>query len=312
LNTTLSQPTLEHRAITLSDLAALVAGVAFVMVLPRSQSYWPYRVDFLGPWPKWLPWCFCLRQTLGAVCMVLAPVILRRRMAYGGFARPAERLALFTAMPFFADAIETGLKRLHYRMRFGHSLAGYSLDGMPTSISMEWWDRVRWIWELAILISSGLALAVFLLGRRRLPGWLLTAIVPIAWLGAYRSAPPLVFGVLLWVIEHVFGSPINGQVIEVLWAAVGYVPRFTLYLVPAIVALLSLRPFELAPPTWLEWTSLAIPIALFATSEPTELIRLYSTMPNLRFWLIEAGLREGAILAAVAMGPFWVRRIERA
>ena len=99
----------EHRSITLGDLAALVAGVALVLVLPRSQSYWPYPIDFLGPWPRWLPWCFCLRQALGAACMVLVPVILRRRACYGGMARPAEFLAVCAAMPFLADAIETGL-----------------------------------------------------------------------------------------------------------------------------------------------------------------------------------------------------------
>ena len=104
----------EHRSMTLGDLAVLVAGVAVVLVLPSRQSYLPYPSDFLGPWPRWFPWCFCLRQALGAACIVVVPVVLWRRARYGGLARPAEFLALFAAMPFLADGIETGLIRFSY------------------------------------------------------------------------------------------------------------------------------------------------------------------------------------------------------
>ena len=51
----------EHRSVTLGDLAALIAGIAVVLVLPTRQSYWPLPSDFLGSLPRWLPWFFCLR-----------------------------------------------------------------------------------------------------------------------------------------------------------------------------------------------------------------------------------------------------------
>jgi hypothetical protein len=181
----------EHRSVTLGDLAALVAGVAVVLVLPARQSYWPYPTDFLGPWPRWLPWCFCLRQALGAACLVLVPVVFWRRACHGGLARPAEFLALCAAMPFLADSFETALIRLSYRLRSGHSLPGSGLDGMPTAWVSEWWDRPHWVWEQALLLSGAVALAGFLLGRRRLPGWLLTALLGLAWLGAYEAGPKL-------------------------------------------------------------------------------------------------------------------------
>ena len=75
----------EHRSMTLGDLAVLVAGVAVVLVLPSRQSYLPYPSDFLGPWPRWFPWCFCLRQALGAACIVVVPVVLWRRAATAGW-----------------------------------------------------------------------------------------------------------------------------------------------------------------------------------------------------------------------------------
>jgi hypothetical protein len=122
MNTTPGRPLRdrsEHRPVTLGDLAALVAGIAVVLALPSRQSYWPLPTDFLGPWPWWLPWFFCLRQILGAACIALVPVVLRRRACYGELARPAEFLALCAALPYLADAVETGLIRLSYRL---HSL----------------------------------------------------------------------------------------------------------------------------------------------------------------------------------------------
>ena len=84
MNTTtmekLPETTARHRSVTLGALAALVAGIAVVLVLPTRQSYWPLPSDFLGPWPRWLPWFFCLRQALGAACLALVPVVLRRRV----------------------------------------------------------------------------------------------------------------------------------------------------------------------------------------------------------------------------------------
>ena len=295
----------EHRSITLGDLAALVAGVAVVLVLPTQQSYWPYEVDFLGPWPKWLPWCFCLRQALRAACMVLVPVVLHRRACHGGMARPAEFLALCAAMPFLAESIETALIRLSYRLQTGISLPGRGTDGISTQFVTAWWNGPHWVFELILLLLGIWALVVCFLVRRRISGWLRTAFLTLAWLGAYEAVPQLA---LRWVVDAVASA--NGQPLgkiggESILAFVGLLPRFILYTVPAIAAIRDVSRRHGRPhPTWLEWTSLGLVATLFVVAEPTELIRGYATTsPRFRSsWVIETLVRAVTMLAALVVG----------
>jgi hypothetical protein len=135
----------EHRFVTLGELAAVVAGVAVVLVMPTTQSYWPLASDFGGPWPDWLPWFFCLGQALAAACVALMPVVFWRRACYGGLARPAEFLVLCAAMPFLARGIETALVRLSYRLRTGHSNPRFGLQGMPTAFTQQWNASSHWL-----------------------------------------------------------------------------------------------------------------------------------------------------------------------
>ena len=90
-------------------------------------------------------------------------------------------------MPFLADSIETALIRLSYRLRTGISLPGFGLDGISTAFTAECGrahtgsgnklprdQRCRW-------------LAGFFLADGSVPGWILTALLIIAWLGAYEA-----------------------------------------------------------------------------------------------------------------------------
>ncbi len=294
----------EHRSVTLGDLAALVAGVAVVMALPARQSYLPYPSDFLGPWPRWLPWCFCLRQILGAACLVLVPVVLQRRACYGGLARPAEFLALCAAMPFLANSIETALIRLGWRMRSGQRLPGFGLAGMSTDFIMKWQDSLHWVWEQTLVVIGAMALLGYFLGRRKRPGWLLTAFLALAWLGAYEAGPILAIQWFDPLIARLNGRPIGQAVNLLIGAILIELPRFVLYTVPAIAAVRDVRRDGRARLTWLEWTGLGLPVVLVAITEPTELIRSYSTIGYKWIWVAEELVRAVTMVVAIILSFF--------
>jgi hypothetical protein len=295
----------EHRAVTLGDLAALVTGIALVMVLPSRQSNWPHPTDFLGPWPKWLPWIFCLRQALGASCVVLVPVVLWRRACYGGLARPAEFLALCAGMPFLADSIEIALIRQSYRVRTGQALPGSGLEGIATSFTSQWSEYSHWLWQLSLLLLAALALAAFLIGRRKLPGWLLTTLLIGAWLGAYEAGVELAEGWIFALILRITGQPMGEMAGVLLFAVVGHLPRFVLYTVPAIAAIRDVRRAGPPRPTWLEWTSLCLAAALFLVAESTEVVRIYSVAGPGESWAVETLVRAVTLLAALGLGYFF-------
>jgi hypothetical protein len=294
----------EHKSVTIGDLAALVVGIAMVLVLPATQSYWPLPSDFLGPWPRWLPWLFCLRQALGAACVALVPVVLWRRACYGGLARHAEFLALCAAMPFLAASIETALIRLSFRLKSGQSPPGFGLDGMPVSLVKEWEANSHWVWEQAVLLTGVVALALFFLGRRNSPGWLLSALLILAWLGAYDAGPQLVGRWFFPVIARVNGRPV-GETAGVLLSSLIYLlPRSVLYSVPAIAAVYVIRRGGWERLGWLDWTSLGLAAALFLITEPTEMIRYYSVTRGTGTWATETSMRAVTLLAALVLGTF--------
>jgi hypothetical protein len=272
-----------------------------VLVLPTRQTYWPLPSDFLGPWPLWLPWFFCLRQTLEAACVALLPVILRRRACYGGLARPAEFLALCAAIPFLADSIETALLRLRFRLETGQSPPGFGLIGMPTKFVSDWRDRAHWVREESLLLIGVLAIGGFLFGRRRLPGCLLTLLLVIAWLGAYEAGTDLASRWVFLNISRVSGRPV-GQMAGILIGAVVFLlPRFVLYSMPAVITFRDVNDRQ-AGHSWLEWTALALTALLLLVAEPTEAVRIYSISGSGEPWAVETLVRAATMVIAIFLG----------
>jgi hypothetical protein len=243
--------------------------------------------------------------------VALVPVVLRRRACYGGLARPAEFLALCAAIPLLADSIETALIRLNFRLRTGQSPPGFGLQGMPIVLVNEWHASSHWVWEQTLLLTGAVALAVFLLGRKDLPGWLLSALLILAWLGAYEAGPQLARRSFFPMIARVNGRPI-GETAGVLISSVNYLlPRFVLYSVPAIAALRDIRRDGRSRPGWLEWTGLGLASALFLIAEATELVRYYSVTRGAESWATETLVRAVTLLAALILGLF-LNRIGKA
>jgi hypothetical protein len=300
----------EHSTITIADLVALISGIGVVLVLPTKQSYWPLPSDFLGPWPLWLPWFFCLRQALGAFCVALVPVVIWRRACYGGLARHAEFLLLGVAMPFLVESLETALIRLKYCLQTGQNPPGFGLQGMPIALVHEWQSSYHRVWEQGLLLTGAVGFVAFIAGRNKLSGWLLTVMLVLAWLGTYEGGLELLRAWIFPMIARVSGRPIGGVAGVWISSLVYDLPRFTLYSIPAISAFRDVRREATVRPTWLEWTGLGLASCLFLVAEPTELVRNYSFTRGQGTWAMESLARTATLLASVVLGLVLNRHAE--
>jgi hypothetical protein len=301
----------EPTAVTLSDLLALVVGVAVVATVP--WYYWLHPFDFKGPWPRWLPYLWATRQLLAMACLALVPVIIARRAIFGGLVRPAEFLACCGGLPQLVFGIESLLMMSWLRLR--HGIVIFTVrDEMPVSVGKEWREGPYWTWKHQLLILAVLATVAFLLGRRRFPGWLLTILLMIVWAGFQGTVPEqMSWGAGLWIIR-IHGRPIGPLTGTLISHSTHVLLGFLFYAVPALIALRDLR--RPAPRwSWLEWAALGLAALLLPISEIAEAIRLHSVYRGGEYWLQEALPRALTMLVAVALdfliarrlGPAWSR-----
>jgi len=300
----------EPVGLTLADLVAIVAGAAVLLAMPVLRLYWPDPREFPGVWPRWLPWTWATRQILTGACLALVPVILARRFRYGGMARPAEFLAACCGLPLLVDWVEILLIRAYVRAR-GGSLPGSGLVGMPAHSWDAWRDGPHRAFQEGVLLTGVAAAVGVYLGRKRLPGWLLTALVLVAWLGLYSTVPVLLTRAFVLSIYHATGNvpvgPMGGALIDLL---INLLPTFLMFSVPACLAFHDLRSSGAPRPTWLARTGLALASLLFLVTETSRHLQLYGeSRGGLGFW-VGSPTRAVATLLAAILAPTFARRLE--
>jgi hypothetical protein len=265
----------EPAGVTLLDLAALVAGVALVLALP--WFYRPHPLADLGPWPRWLPRVQLVRQLLEVAGLALVPVVIARRAAYGGLARPAEFLAACCGLPALAWGVEWLMVRAYVFRRSGLFIPLTTNFGLPGTEVNEWRNGPHQDWMLALFVTGLLASALWVLVRRRWPGCAVTALLMLAWIGLYEAGPT-------YVSRWVDVSLRWAMSVERIGVTAGYLigftvrefPRALIYAVPARVALRDVR--RSAPRlTWLERAGVGLAVVLFPVSEVIRHVLLAST-----------------------------------
>jgi hypothetical protein len=292
-------------AVTLADLLALVVGVAIIATIP--WYYWLHPFDFRGPWPRWLPYLWATRQLVAMACLALVPAIITRRAIFGGLVRPAEFLACAGGLPQLVFGIESLLMMSWLRLR--HGIVIFTIrDETPVSFGKEWRQGPYWTWKHGLLIVAVLAAVAFLLGRRRLPGWLLTVLLMLAWAGFQATVAEQVISGIGYSIIAIHGRPVDVVVNILIRHSSDVLLGFLFYAVPALVALYDFR--RSAPRwSWLEWTGLGLSATLLLVSETAEAIRLHAIYRGGGYWLEEAMPRAVTMLVAIALGFFIARRL---
>jgi hypothetical protein len=282
------QPRPEPIAFTLADLAALVLGVALVAALP-----WYTRPNLqLGGVPSawWYAPLHLAREGIGKACLALVPVILARCALYRRVARAAELLGAFCGMPWLTIAID----RLP-SMRIVQRVPGVASAPALQVVN----GALYWHWKEGLLAVALMAVLAVPLGRKRLPGWALSALLIVAWLGLHDFV-----GLLLELDPSLVVALRLNEVAAglITFCVVGPI-LILLYAVPAIAAILNADRR-----TWLEWTALSLAASLFLTSEIVFHATDWSTGQPSLLWQVEL-VFVTVLLGSIALGVLLVRRL---
>ena len=298
----------EPKAITLSDLIALVAGVAIVLRIP--WVFWPDPRDRITSSSSWVPYVWLAGQVLELSCLALLPVIVLRRARFGGLIRPAEFLTACCGLPALTWGAELLLMSTFVRSRNGVDPRGPGLIGIPRRAYWQWQNGYHWTWEYGLLIAAFTATAALLLGRRRLPGSLRSALLMTVWLGTYETAPWLLRQSVFFVVTRfVRGGTLSGMNGLILVSLTRNLPHFMLFSIPFLVAVEAFRK-QKRPRNWLESTGMSFAVLIFMVAETIFLVRNSSDYSPLSMWLRETVLIHVlAMLASISLGLLIARRI---
>src|SRR5262245_505119 len=98
----------EPQGLTIPDLLMLMMGFDLAFSLPQLHHLDDAMMELGGfkiPMPGWSAEFLVLQEVAMKSGLVVVPVILARRVRYGGLPRPADWLALLVALPWFRDAV---------------------------------------------------------------------------------------------------------------------------------------------------------------------------------------------------------------
>jgi len=236
----------EPSTTTIADLVALVAGVALAAAL-EWYSGWSSQLGMgASPAPQWYVLLSYLNEGVRKGFVAMIPVVVARRIRYGGPVRPAEFLALcfgasrlvlsFERIPSLGLVVRSPGKQLSY------------------TINIELYN----CWMLTQISICALAVGLAAMFRRRLVPWQTCCLL----VGAYLALDPIE-----WFV-HTGRDAILDRVQLPSWAVrVGNdlltMPFLILGAVPMVLAILDRIRRNREKWTWLEHVCLGLTLASF-------------------------------------------------
>jgi hypothetical protein len=125
----------EPTSITLADLSSLVVGAALAFSLP--QLHHPTDRISIGniPMPGWVACLFVIGEVAMKAGLALTPVIVARRVRYGGLPGPADWLAILVGLALLHEVV----RRFEWMKRFArwYLVDFWSSLGYPVSFALD-------------------------------------------------------------------------------------------------------------------------------------------------------------------------------
>lgn len=299
----------EPAGITVADLVALIIGVAVAVDLP--WRFWPplFQSAAVWTWPReYRGLLQFAADALNRACLTLLPVVMARLVRYGRVARPAEFLATACSLMLLPRAADHRLFTL--RAGFDPWAGESSLQSLTDEETMRrdeewnrWQDEAYWPWTMGMLAVACVAALALRLGRRRLPGWLQTVLLLLAWLGFGRGI--WAFGSEVFSLGRARNATEAGRVLYAIGYSVACLLPFKLFFdVPAGATWHRLRSSHAPRPSWLEWLSMGLVATLFLVTFPQQFLTNYPA----GFWAWKWGFLPTTVVA-VALGLMLARRL---
>ena len=159
----------EPKGCTMGDLMALTLGVAIA-----SSLSWYHTASNTGrignrAAPRWYAAAELGFESLQKGCVALTPVILLRRVRFGGPLQPWEFLPIVTAISQVALAISRW------------PIVGLLSRSLDPPHELQVNLEVLHIWHLSEIAVGSFAALILLSGRRRLAGWSRGLLLAIFW-----------------------------------------------------------------------------------------------------------------------------------
>lgn len=173
----------EPRLLTLLDLMALVAGIAFAFARPSPSLASPV----VSHEPGVVVLARLVLWVLQVGCLGTGFAIVARRSRYGGMPRPPEWLAILISLTLVIEVVPDVDQVVEATWR-------------PLGLGDVSFSRCRWLWAGVALAVSLVLLAAVVLGRRTLPAGMRTLLLIVA-------ATALLWGPLPVIAQELPGLP---------------------------------------------------------------------------------------------------------
>ena len=285
--------------LTLLELMVLIAGIALVLALPWGPELWLLQHS---PWyDHEFPWNWeseLVVEAIGKTCLAFVPVLLLRRRRLGGLLEPSSFLMACCGLPWAVRPMELWLDKI-----------GQAYQEPPN-------QKYEMPFRIAAMLIAGLAVASFALFRR-LPNWLRSMLLMLAWLGLYVGANLVcryLAGLLIIEVKPPEDFPEHGPMDfadERVWSLFGAAYCGTLYAIPLLMTMRRSRPEINSPRGWLGWIPILVASAYLLINDTSSFANDYfeSTTPYFRaIWVGQAG----GTIVAVLLSYLLVRRFRAA
>ncbi len=236
----------EPKGCTMLDLIALTIGVAIAASLDWYSDFVNSNIIVTALAPSWYTLANHGIELTQKACLALIPLIIARRMVYGGPLRAVEYLPILT-----------GIFLLGFSISRWPILGLYDRSPSPPHMVLVNLETY-YVFELSEIALGTLAALLVFFRRRRGPDWISALALAMAWQQLTTWLP---YFYQQWANEQIMRLPTPTYVAISSTFLVQF-PQYILAYFPLMVAVVDLTRGPRRQRTWVEWAAISIALPM--------------------------------------------------